>query len=89
MNISYDNCNIKFFQMASTCDGTRQWNGHQPERHRWMVPPMWLLGQLVKLKVPSAAPTAEFSLVWGTSEFDLHLFIPLTSGIYLPYEMNE
>ena len=54
-----------------------------------MVPPMWLLGQLVKLKVPSAAPMAEFSLVWGTSEFDLHLFIPLTSGIYLPYEMNE
>ena len=54
-----------------------------------MVPPMWLLGQLVTLKVPGAAPMAEFSLVWGTSQFDLHLFIPLTSGIYLSYEMNE
>lgn len=72
----------------ATFDGTRQWNG-TIGRHRWMVPPMWLLGQLVTHKVPSAAPMAEFSLVWGTSQFDLHLFIPLTSGIYLSYEMNE
>ena len=75
--------------MASTFDGTREWDWHQWGRHRWMVPPMWLLGQLVKLKVPSAAPMAEFSLVWGTGQFDLHLIIPLTSGTYLHYEVNE
>lgn len=54
-----------------------------------MVPPMWLLGQLVGLTVPSAAPMIEPSLVLQTSQFDLCLFIPLTSGICLLYEMNE
>ena len=66
-----------------------KWEWHWWGRHRYTVPPMWLLGQLVGLTVPSAAPMIESSLVLQTSQFDLCLLIPLTSGICLLYEMNE